>query len=332
MKTLITGAAGFLGASVVERLLARGYREVRCLVRTPEKAARLNEIAARYGVTLDYSYGNLNSLADCRRAVEGREVVFHLAAAKTGSAADMFLNSVVGSRNLLDAIGERRPMRLVLISSFGVYGVAGLKRGALVNEDTPLEPHPERRDVYSFVKLRQERLFHEYQRRNGFELIVLRPGVIYGPGGGAFSTRVGLDLFGCFLFLGGSNILPLSYVDNCAEAIVVAGMAPGVSNAVLNVHDDELPTARQYLRAFERNVKKMRFIRVPYFALMWISRMAEAYNRRSKGQLPAIFTPYKTASLWGGNRFDNSRLKSAGWKQIVPTQEGLRRAFEALRG
>jgi nucleoside-diphosphate-sugar epimerase len=37
------------------------------------------------------------------------------------------------------------------------------------------------------------------------------------------------------------------------------------------------------------------------------------------------------ASTWGGNRFDNARIKSLGWRQLVPTDEGLRRAFEWLR-
>ena len=45
---------------------------------------------------------------------------------------------------------------------------------------------PELRDIYSFSKLRQEQLFWEFQKKDGFELVVLRPGFIYGPGGGAF--------------------------------------------------------------------------------------------------------------------------------------------------
>jgi len=57
----------------------------------------------------------------------------------------------------------------------------------------------------------------------------------------------------------------------------------------------------------------------------------ERYHRWSKGQLPAIFTPYKSATMWGGNQFDNSKIKTVGWKQLVPTEEGMRRTFEWLR-
>jgi len=68
------------------------------------------------------------------------------------TAADLFLDSVVASRNLLDAVADRKPMRIVLVSSFGVYGVAGLGRGTRVNEQTMLEPHPEWRDHYSYAQ------------------------------------------------------------------------------------------------------------------------------------------------------------------------------------
>ena len=328
----MTAAGGFLGHRVVERLAAHGYTDVRCLLRNRVKSALLDSTAARFPATrLEYVYGNLSSKTDCARAVEGVELVFHLASAMKGGAADMFQSTVVGGRNLLDAIGCHKPMRIVLVSSFGVYGVAGMRRGAQVDESTPLEPNPAQRDVYSYTKLRQEQLFREAQERLGFELVVLRPGVIYGPGGGHLSGRVGLNLFGIFLHLGGSNLLPLTYVENCAEAIVVAGTSPQAAGRAYNVHDDNLPTSRQYLRLYKRNVKSLRSVWVPYTVVKVLSRLMEKYHRWSQGQLPAIFTVYKSASLWGGNRFSNERLKATGWQQIVPTSEGLRRTFEAFR-
>jgi nucleoside-diphosphate-sugar epimerase len=222
-------------------------------------------------------------------------------------------------------------MRVVLVSSFGSMGVSELGRGAMVDEKTPMEVHPEKRDVYSYSKLRQEQLFCEYRERFGFDLVVLRPGVIYGPGGGHFSNRVGLNLFGMFLHLGGSNLLPLTYVDNCAEAIVVAALYPGASGQIYNVVDDDLVTAGEYLSLYKKQVRPMRSMPVPYFVLMWGSKMVEGYSRRSKGQLPAIFTPYKTRAMWGGNKFSNAKLKGIGWRPLVSTREGLARAFAAFR-
>jgi nucleoside-diphosphate-sugar epimerase len=327
LKILVTGGGGFLGVPLMERLLSHGHRDIRCLVRSQRGRLELERLLAAYpDARIELVTGNLMQREDAEAAVQDVDVIFHLAAAMRGSAADMFMNSVVASRNLLEAVGGR-PLRIVLISSFGVYGVAGLGRGALIDENTPLEPHPERRDVYSHAKLRQEQLFSEYQKRNNFKLVIIRPGVIYGPGGGHFSARVGLPLFGVFLHLGRGNRLPLTFVENCAEAIAVAGLAPTAGGEVFNVHDDDLPTSRQYLRRYRREVRKIRFMPVPYWCLRLLSRIVAWYYHYSKGQLPAVFTPYKSASLWAGNRFENSKLKAVGWKQLVPTDEGLRRAF-----
>ena len=332
MRILVTGAAGFLGRALIERLLAHSYNDIRCNVRRRNDIPRLEALSEQHSdAKLEYCVGNLRYREDAARAVDDVELIFHLAAGKKGTAADLFLNSVVASRNLLDAVAGRKPMRIVLVSSFSVYGVAGLGRGAKVNEQTMLETHPEWRDHYSHSKLRQEQLFWEYQQRNGFELVVLRPGVIYGPDGGHFSNRVGLTIGKWQLHFGGGNLLPLSYVDNCSEALVVAGTHPSAAGQVYNVHDDDLPTCREYLRAYKKHVRKIRSVSVPYFGVKLLSSIIAKYHRYSKGQLPAILTPYKVASLWGGNRFDNSKLRSIGWKQLVPTAEGLQRSFTAFK-
>jgi nucleoside-diphosphate-sugar epimerase len=211
-----------------------------------------------------------------------------------------------------------------------VYEVATLNRKAIVNEDTPLEAHPEQRDHYSHAKLRQEQLFWEYQRRLGFQLIVLRPGVIYGPGGSHFSSRVGLKLGSWLLHCGGNNQLPLTYVENCAEAVVLAGTC-GAAGEVYNVHDTDLVTCREYLRAYQKYAENIHSISIPYWGMQLLSKVLARYNAYSKGQLPAVVTPYKTASLWKGSRFDNSKLRSIGWRQLVPTSEGLQIAFLAFR-
>jgi nucleoside-diphosphate-sugar epimerase len=337
VKILVTGAGGFLGVHVVNRLLAHGYSDIRCFLRDSAKADRLRQVSDNHpGAQLELFCGNLRSRPDCARAVEGVSLVFHLAAGLKGAAAELFADSVVVSRNLIEALVARegepiQRTRLVLVSSFGVYGVAPLGRGACVDESTPLEAHPEWRDPYSHSKLRQEQLAWDLQRALGFELVVLRPGVIYGPGGGAFSTRVGLQIGPVFWNLGGRNVLPLSYVENCAEAIVVAGTHPESASQVYNVHDDDLPSASFYLRQYRKHVRHFRSIRLPYFMTRLFGQLLERYHHRSQGQLPAIFTRYKVASSWGGNRFDNAKLHSLGWRQLVPTAEGMRRTFEYFR-
>jgi nucleoside-diphosphate-sugar epimerase len=120
-------------------------------------------------------------------------------------------------------------------------------------------------------------------------------------------------------------------VDSCADAIAVAGQRPEAEGHTFNVVDDDLPTCRQYLARYRKEVKPLRTVRIPYPAMAALSALVQRYHAFSKGQLPAIFTPYKTATSWGGNRFDNARLKGLGWRPLVSTDEGLRRAFEDFR-
>jgi nucleoside-diphosphate-sugar epimerase len=181
------------------------------------------------------------------------------------------------------------------------------------------------------AKLRQEAVLREAAARAGFPLVVVWPGVIYGPRGGALSARVGLALPGVFLHLGGENPLPLTYVENCAEAVAVAAESPEATAQPVNVVDDDLPTCAAYLARYRREVARLRVVRLPWAGLLGLAALVERYHAASKGQLPAVLTPYKARALWGGNRFGNERLKALGWRQPVPTEEGLARTFAWLR-
>ncbi len=331
MTVLVTGSNGFLGTSLVERLAEHGEKHIRCFLREGGNQERINSIIeAHPSSNIELFYGTLSSKDDCVRALEGVKTLYHLAGIFTGAISDMFSNTVVTTKVLFEAVNEvKGDIDIVFISSFSVYGVSHLPKGYTINEETPLETKPEKRDPYTFVKSFQEKMVKDYQKEQGFRLVILRPGVIYGPhGGGPISPRVGLNIGGVFLHLGGRNLIPLSYVDNCAEAIAVCGANIKEGISIYNVHDNELPTSGEYLKAYQKAVKKLRTIRVPYFMLQMISRIVQWYHTYSKGQLPDIFTPYKSAAMWKGNKFDNSKLRSTGWKPIVTTEEGMRRTFE----
>src|SRR3989442_14499433 len=79
---LVTGAAGFIGAALVQGLLDRGYRNVRCFVRPSSNAARLERATRVPGAHVEIFRGNLLSRDDCAAAAQDAALVFHLAAGR----------------------------------------------------------------------------------------------------------------------------------------------------------------------------------------------------------------------------------------------------------
>ena len=220
--------------------------------------------------------------------------------------------------------------RVVLISSFSVYKTEPLSNGVLLAESTPIEEVGINKGPYGYAKTRQERLFLEMAQQHGLETVILRPGVIYGPNGGGISPRVGLKAMGIFFNLGGGVTLPLTYVDNCADSVAQAAVhAP--AGSIFNVVDDDLPSCNEYLKAYREQVQPMRTIRVPYWPFFVAACFLERYHRRSKGQLPAVFTSYVVRSMYRPLEYSNASLRAIGWKQAVSTQEGMGLAFSWLR-
>src|ERR1700691_533050 len=87
-KVLVTGATGFLGPALVRRLLAHGYRGIRCFVRPGADRTRLEKVESEFpDATLEYSVGELTSEADVAQALNGINIIFHLAAGMRGSPA-----------------------------------------------------------------------------------------------------------------------------------------------------------------------------------------------------------------------------------------------------
>jgi dihydroflavonol-4-reductase len=329
---VVTGATGFLGGEIVRALVRRGAERIRCLVRpgtAPDRLALDDARAA--GARIEVVPVRLDDAAALRPALEGCRVLYHAAAAKKGAPATLVQGAVVTTEALFRAALDADVGRVVLVSSFGVMGVAGLRAGGVVDERAPLDPHPEARDPYSFAKHRQEALAWRLAKEEGLPLAVVRPGWIFGRGQELLGARVGLSLFGLFLHLGGDNPLPLTYVENCAEAVAAAGDAPGALGQALCLVDDDLPTAAALLRRYRREVAPLRVLRVPYPALRLAARLNAWYSARSEGHLPAVFTPYKVASTWKRQVFSNARAKAVlGWSPRVPMREALDRTFASL--
>ncbi len=334
---LVTGATGFIGSRLVSCLLDLGFRRLRCFVRPCASSKRIEALSALDpdGERIQVVRGNLLVRDDCNAAAEGAAVIFHLAAGRgEKSFPDAFANSVVTTRNLMEASLRHKCLkRFVNVSSFSVYTNTKNPRPRLLDESCGVEADPHLRgEAYCFAKVMQDEIVAECGKGFGIPYVIVRPGHVYGPGNEPITGRVGIGTFGLFLHLGGSNTIPLTYVDNCAEAIALAGLKEGIDGEVFNVVDDDLPTSRRFLRLYKHHVGGFSSVYVPHLVSYVLCALWERYSKWSEGQLPLAFNRRRWHATWKRTNYSNAKLKSRlGWIPRVPTMEGLSRYFEACR-
>ncbi len=333
---LVTGAAGFIGPKVVEALLVRGFRNLRCFVRASSKLDALESVLHRYGsgAHVEMVEGNLLSVEDCRRATREVAVIYNLAAGRGQKEfSDAFMNSVVTTRNLMETSRHHGCLRrFVNVSSLSVYSNRNNPPRRRLDETCPMEDRPELRgDAYTFAKVKQDEIVIEYGKKFGLPYVIVRPGVVYGPRNEKITGRVGVSTFGFFLHLGGANTIPFTYVDNCAEAIVLAGLKPGVDRNVFNVMDDHLPSSRRFLRLYKKNVRPFLSIYLPQWSSYLMCFAWEKYSEWSEGQLPPVFNRKVWHAYWKRTEYNNEKLKTQlGWSPKVSTADALGRYFESF--
>src|SRR5438045_9362425 len=134
---LVTGSNGFIGSKVVQELLEYGFTTVRCLVRPSSKLDRMKKLLGEVHAcqNVEFVIGDLLSQNDCRKATAGVSIIYHLAAGMEKSFASAFMNSALGTRNLMDAFLARgEPKRFANVSSFAVYSILSVKLGSLLDE------------------------------------------------------------------------------------------------------------------------------------------------------------------------------------------------------
>lgn len=321
----MTGAGGFLGRHVVAELSRRGHA-VGAMMR-PSGAAAFD------GERVDVVRADLRRPGDeLVRALAEVDAVVHTAALSSGSWRAMFSTTVLATENLLEAMqqGGWRG-RLVHVSSFSVYGLNQVPRGSVIDERTPLEPQPARRGDYAWTKCLQEQLVRERAATSSIELVVVRPGAIYGRER-AFQHRLGRQVTDHGLvLLGGRSLMPLNYVENTASLLaecVEHRRAPG---EVFNAVDPDPPTQREYLRWW-RTAQPRRVIvaPLPLWGLAACRGVYAAAERITRGAAaaPGFFDGYVTIPVLRSFRYATDKpARVLGWSPPISRQEAVRRTF-----
>ena len=323
---LVTGATGFIGSHVAERLVADGH-QVRCLVRPGSDTALLEEL----GVEL--ATGDLTRARSLARAVAGASHVVHCGAyvSDWGTAQEIRQINVQGTRNLLAAAVDASVRRIVHFSTTDVYGYPG--SGAIDEGHVATRF----RNWYAQTKLAAEAEVRRAAR--DVEAVILRPATVYGPRSRDVVGEIARALRGGNMVLvdRGRAVAGLCYVENLVDAALLALRHDGAPGQAFNVTDGLDVTWRQFTDGLANGLgcSRARWS-MPYWLASGIGYSLEQGYRLLRAathvKTPPLLSRQAVHVLGRDQRFSNRKAREVlGWEPRVDYAAGLEATLAWLR-
>ncbi len=317
MRALVTGATGFVGSHLVEALRRKGS-EVTVLARSASKA----EALASRGIRV--IAGDLHDLGALNRAVEGHDVVFHVAGAVAARNEAEFLRcNRDGTANLVAACTRAGRPRFVLVSSLAAAGPAEPGRPLLGSES----PRPV--TAYGRSKLAAERVV----TGGGLPWTIVRPPTVYGPRDREVLKVFRLARLGVApVFGSGRQELSAVHGADLAEALVAAGASESTARKIYHACHPEIVTSAEFVRAIAaamgRRVAVVGVSRPLGRALLAVTEAGARLTGR-----PTILTTDKAneffQAAWTGD--PAPLIRDTGWRPVHDLRSGLADTYQWYR-
>jgi nucleoside-diphosphate-sugar epimerase len=325
MQTLVTGATGFLGSHIADRLIERGD-SVRALVRPTSDTSHLESHSVELAV------GDITEPDSLQAAFAGVEVVYHAAAnvSDWGPWSDFKRITVDGTRNVLRAAAKAGVKRFLHVSSDNVYRFGDLAKG--VDESSRLETYFGPLDYYRRAKTAAEKIARRAHDRGRVPVTIVRPGLILGERDRAMLP--GLIAFlksSAAAYMGNArNQLPCVYAGDVADLCVRAATTAEALGETYNAVNEEYVTQRDFFDAAAEiaGIKAPRRS-IPLRVLYAIAAAMEAAARiRGWSHRPDLTR--LAVNLMGLDYIeDNSKARSElGWRAEVGMKEAVSRSVE----
>lgn len=315
---LVTGASGFTGGALTASLVKAGAR-VRGLVRSERKGERVAAAGAEQVI------GDITDRASLRRAMPGCEIVFHVAAALDGPWARQYAANVNGTGNVAEIAYEAGVRRVVHVSSISTYGFDTPDE---LTEDTPLRPGI---DFYGRTKALAEQRFWQVVQTSGMEGVIVRPGMIYGPGSN-FWTRAAFRLVRSLpvpLFGSGVVPCPLISIGDVVDLLLIAAEHPNAVGEAFNAVMDPPPTWFEYLDAYAKMAGRTSYPVMPGWMLRGLAALAEPLTgllgqpQPTRGQVSLLLEYHHYSAAKAAALLD--------WRARVSLAEGMAQSAAWLR-
>ncbi|WP_242393340.1 NAD-dependent epimerase/dehydratase family protein [Anaeromyxobacter oryzisoli] len=319
MDALVTGGTGFVGYHLVSALRARDAR-VRVLALPGEDATRVEQAGA---VVCRGDVRRAETVVD---AMRGADTVFHLAAVHGlwRPQQEYYDVNVRGADNVCRAVMAVGARRLVHVSSWTVYGM-GLK--GPVAEGAPLRPIL---DSYTRTKATADELVSSRVLRDRLPAVIVRPGTMFGPGDrvnyGRMADRVRARK--AIIIGSGRNALPLVYVTDVVEGMILAATRERAVGETYNLSHDQPLTQEQVWSAIAEDIgAPPPRLKVPYPALYAAAVLAEQAVRADDPRRQPLVTRLGVRLFGSENRHDIEKARrELGYAPAIAIRDGLRLA------
>jgi nucleoside-diphosphate-sugar epimerase len=271
--------------------------------------------------------GDLAEPSTLEGIATGADVVFHLGSALRGSADAFDRVDIQGTQRLVAEAERAGVRRFVYTGSLSGYALADKGDGSVIDERCPLDDTG-LLGAYARAKSRCEKIVLGSKSAT-MERVVVRLGLVCGPGTTVFPPHVCQVVVRNWvaLFGDGGVPLPLTFIDNAIDALILASIEPGIAGESFNIIDDDVLTQRDYLKLLQHcsggTPHVMRLPLSAYYILGQLTELAAA----ARGKEPAT-TRYRIRNRLARVSWDCSKAaRMLHWHPKVRLRDGLARAF-----
>jgi len=314
-RVTITGAAGFIGRRLAERLREDGL-EVTGIDMQADRGA---------GIVA----GDITEPGGWQAAAEGSETVIHTAAAVTNSARQDFgwRVNVLGTKHAIDAAAAAGARRFVHFSSVRAFSDTEFPDG--VGEDYPVRPSS---SVYVNTKIASEQVALQAHAEGRIDVTVIRPGDVYGPGSRPWTILV-LEAIHKRQFLlpaMGKGVFSPAYIDNLVDGVLLAAADPKGAGEIFTISDGVGVSCKEFFGRYYRMLGRRgpRCLPTPIALALVAGPEAAARVSGSPTEISRESMRYFTRT--GTYSIDKAR-RLLDYEPAVDLDEGMRRTEAWLR-
>ncbi|MBN2066982.1 MAG: NAD(P)-dependent oxidoreductase [Candidatus Diapherotrites archaeon] len=293
MNILVTGSNGFVGKRLVQALNRQGHN--------------VKEF--------DLSLGNdITDLGQCKQAVKGIDVVYHLAAVLDEESAQLEKANVKGTENILEAAAKQRCRQLIYLSTVGVHGNCK----ARVDEKASFAPVTN----YEKSKAKAEQIAQEFQEM--VPITVLRAALALGPNE-YWKQIIKLVKKGFPLIGGGKQVWQTIYIDDLVDALLFVLGKEACFGETFIVAEQEQHSLRELYAEIQRQLgMEVKVKTVPVAMAKLGALLYKLKGRKS------IIKAEHIDRLARTRNYNTGKLNALGWKAKTEMQEAVKRTVEGL--